>query len=133
MVRQIDTSAGRKLASMEKIVRDFLGPQRRTFGELAAKPPPIEEDNEDILRWGGPQEFNDPRSSQGFTINSSAAPEEPGVQEQQTITYNEVSRQTQQVRVVNPQDSNQWVDVVRITGIKFRGSDGFDHQFELNW
>lgn len=42
----------------------------------------------------------------------------------QIETWDEVFRGTETVRVTNPEDSEQYVDVERVTGITFRRPDG---------
>lgn len=46
--------------------------------------------------------------------------------------WSEVARDEQTVRIENPQDSEQWVDVKRVTAILFRAPNGEYHQFNLN-
>jgi len=48
------------------------------------------------------------------------------------IVLREVGRSTTTVRVTNPTDSAQYVDVERINRIAFRASDGFVYEFVLN-
>jgi len=48
------------------------------------------------------------------------------------LRYEEVARAVSVVRVTNPSDSEQWVDVERIERIMFRGPDGRRHEFVLN-
>lgn len=48
------------------------------------------------------------------------------------LVFAETKRQTSTVRVTNPQDSEDWVDVERIERISFRGPDGLIRTFVLN-
>lgn len=48
------------------------------------------------------------------------------------FTFTETERITEVVRVFNPQDAEQWVDVERIRRISFLGEDGIVRTFILN-
>ena len=53
---------------------------------------------------------------------------------QQTITYDEVSRETEDIRVENPDDPEIYVMVTRIKTITFSSSEnGVQRTFKLSW
>lgn len=109
-----------------------------SFGQKTAtklKAPPVEDTREEVLRWGQETNFNDVGGDgRGYVIiNDRRNDDEKNNDNRPQITYDEATRQTSDVRVENPDDANQYVTVRRINSIRFRGSDGFDHIFNLNW
>jgi len=60
--------------------------------------------------------------------------EEPIAEETQdpALVYTEIARAVTTVRVENPSDSSQYVDVERIERIVFRGPDGRKHEYRLD-
>lgn len=83
------------------------------------------------LRWGKPADFQDLLRAATVTViwpaDDNADDEEPP-----PLQYNEEARATETIRIENPEDSEQYVEVERITSIIFRGPDGRRHQFNLN-
>lgn len=116
-------------AAMEKIVRSF---QDKITTPPPARRTPVESDGDlAILTWGGEVDID--LGSGGFTVTNPGSSQGPTDQRQrQKKIYNEVSRTTNVVRVSNPNDAEDWVDVQRITSITFRGPDDIDIQFNLN-
>ena len=110
--------------------------QRRMLNQIRRNaPPPISEENTEILRWGSPEAV--PGETIGTLYQSGRRNEENNTNEEEkanpTVIYREVSRSTATVRVENPTDPEQYVDVVRINEITFQGSDNKNHRFILNW
>ena len=85
------------------------------------------------LRWGEPSNFQ--LSSGG----GSPPPEQPesdlppiGDEQDNVLEFTEVSRETTTVRISNPADPADFVDVERIDRISFKGPDGLIRAFILN-
>ena len=87
---------------------------------------PVPEEEAEI-RWGQASQFQwsvtRPDRIQNRTIIIRPTPEddEPPVE---IIEYTETERTTETVRVSNPQDADQYVDVERILTITFQGPNG---------
>lgn len=104
--------------------------------------PPEPEDEEAFARWGGTENIDPDDQSAGAQaiINNYRFPAPNNDDEddkeddpQVTYTYTEVNRKTETVRVENPDDSDQYVMVERITEITFKSShDKFLRKFVLN-
>lgn len=82
-------------------------------------------------RWGKDalQPFEDP-----FT-EEPLGEEEPNEEEERLddkLVFREIARAVTVVRVTNPEDSAQYVDVERIDKIQFRGPDGKRYELQLN-
>lgn len=98
------------------------------------------ENQEADLRWGKPANFlrlvsggvEVPEQPTLIVIWPENSEEEETEQEPPPLVYNEESRVVETIRVENPDDSEQYVDVERITSIVFRGGDGRRHQFNLD-
>jgi hypothetical protein len=117
-----------RASAMEKIVRAF---QDKNRTPPPARRKPVESDGDlAILTWGGEISLNDPASS-GFSINNPGTGPQDTKAERKTRVYTEVSRATKVIRVTNPDDESQYVDVERITSITFSGPDGVDVIFNL--
>ena len=110
--------------------------ERRLASKLSRIPP----ENEDLaanVRWGGPGDIGQPIPWSYISWNKNepepGTDEGPGRQEL-TINYNEVSRETDKVRVENPEDKEIYVMVERIKSITFSTSgDGNQRKFVLKW
>jgi hypothetical protein len=118
--------------SLEKIVRFAESPR---ILALRARRTAREEDRSDdsLIRWGRPSEYGTPtqtpeESRGGVTIVNSTPKKDPQ-QDKRELLYEEIERTTQKVRVRNPADRDQYVDVARITSILFQGPDGRRHRF----
>jgi hypothetical protein len=121
-------SSSTKTPAMEKIVRSFETPKT---DPARARRTPVESDGDlAILTWGGEISIND-ASSGGFSTNNPGGADEPQPGSK-TLVYNEISRTTNTVRVTNPTDAQDYVDVERITSITFAGPDGKNVKFVLN-
>ena len=110
--------------------------ERRLATKLSRIPP----ENEDLaanVRWGGPGDIGQPIPWSYISWNKNEP--EPGTGEgperqELTINYNEVSRETDKVRVENPEDKEIYVMVERIKSITFSTSgDGNQRKFVLKW
>ena len=122
-------------AALERAVRPFTSER---ILALRARRLAREEDQTDdsIFRWGRP--FSPGSAAQtpeedkrGFQIVNPKPNKDPN-EEKPVLVYTEVVRVTDTVRVKNPQDAQQYVDVERIKSITFRGPDGVDRRFDLN-
>lgn len=98
------------------------------------------EGTEAFISWGAASrflvpEFEDPyRTNQQFNITATFPEddnpedeEEPEVQ-----VYDEIRREVSVIRVENPDDAAQFVDVERIEVIDFRGPAGITVRFRLS-
>jgi hypothetical protein len=115
---------------LEEIVRPF---ETERILALRARRKAREEDRSDdsLIRWGRPSEYDKEATRGGFTISNSNPKRDPQQQRPRERVYTEINRVTETVRVRNPTDSNQYVDVARIKTIRFRGPDGLDVRFDL--
>ena len=91
------------------------------------------------LRWGatGDFQFASDRGG-GFAVTQPIFINLPGGDEAEEdaaalgLVFTEKSRVTTTVRISNPQDANDFVDVERIDRISFQGPDGVIRTFVLN-
>jgi hypothetical protein len=120
--------------SLEKIVRFAESPRIQA---LRARRKALEESEDDSeLIWGQPSEYGNATTSPEedrrglYIVNPNPKKDEEDTR-RKTRVYNEVERTTETVRVYNPSDNSQYVDVQRIKTITFRGPDGVDSRFEL--
>jgi hypothetical protein len=127
------------LYGFESITRPFslvqsAGPQalpqrRQLFGE----------DAEACITWGSASRFlrsdqTEPSRTSGgfsFTTNKRDPEDEPESEDGERI-YREVARTVSVIRVENPSDASQFVDVERIETIDFTAPDGGTVRFVLN-
>lgn len=120
--------------SLEKIVRFAESPR---ILAIRARRKALEESTDDSeLIWGQPSEYGNETKTpdedrRGFTIVNPDPKKDPADTRRKTRVYNEVERTTETVRVYNPTDNAQYVDVQRIKTITFRGPDGVDARYEL--
>jgi hypothetical protein len=120
---------------MEQVVRSFV--DERILAIRARRKARDEDTTDDsLIRWGRPARFGNSdvtkeEDERGFEIvDPKPPPKKPEDQKRQRV-YSEVTRSTETVRVFNPTDSAQYVDVQRIKSITFRGPDGIDVRFDL--
>lgn len=123
--------------SIERITRQGLGED--VLQRLASRRPVEDQEDPANLRWGAASRFSvvDPvvQEQPGYTIiwpdrndqDEEVVPDEIEVQD-----YREVSRVTEVVRVENPDDANQWVEVERINSMVFAGPTGAYVRFNFN-
>jgi hypothetical protein len=120
-------------AGLEQAVRPFESPR---ILALRARRQALEESDDDSeIIWGRPSEYGSANQTneedrRGFRLLDPKPTEKPNDQKRQRV-YTEVNRTTETVRVTNPTDSSQYVDVQRIKSIVFRGPDGGDVRFDL--
>lgn len=108
----------------------------RVLAEKQASGP--EEDAE--IRWGQAPDFslllaaapNQPTTTVIWPDDTQIPPDEPPEDEPPPLQYEEEWRAEEDVRIENPDDSDQYVIVARIKSIIFRGPDGRRHQFNLH-
>jgi hypothetical protein len=136
--------------SMERIVRPFLTIDSQAREAFEARPPLPGEDTEAFISWGKASNFirpiEDPVTASpgediyddlgggGFNVQfptPGGGNPEPG--EQPDINLQELSRVTETVKVYDPEDEANWIEVQRITSIRFRSSrDGTVYRFVFN-
>jgi hypothetical protein len=123
-------------AAWEKVIRPFTS--ERILALRARRLARGEDQSDDsLIRWGKPSNYGNASQTpeedrRGFRIVDPAPKKDPTEDtRKKTRVYTEVNRTTETVRVSNPADSNQYVDVQRILTITFRGPDGVESRFEL--
>lgn len=122
------------VTAVEQTVRDFESP--RILAIRARRKALEEEDDDSEILWGRPTNSFSSDSVDATTdklqyyIVSSPSNRDPNRQKT-TRVYTEVSRTNQTVRVVNPEDEEQYVDVERVVSITFSGPDGNYVRFDL--
>lgn len=122
---------GRK-GAIEEITRTGLSEE--VLKKLAARRPPVDDSGEADFRFGGPSRFSlvepeqptNPRVS--VTVNGGGE-EEPIPPEAQMLVYTEIHHETEDVRVENPDDPEDYVIVRRRIYSIFLGPDGLYRQF----
>jgi hypothetical protein len=120
--------------SLEKIVRFAESPR---ILALRARRKAREEDRSDdsLIRWGRPSDYGTetqtPEESRGGVVIVNSTPKKDPEQQKRERVYTEIDRTTETVRVRNPSDSTQYVDVARIKSIRFQGPDGVISRFDL--
>ena len=103
---------------------------------------PIPEEDAEI-RWGKPSQFQWSVTNPDRIFNRNIYRPSPDDDDedplQELIEYTETARTTETVRVSNPADAEQYVDVKRILTITFQGPNGgakgdieIFHKFTLN-
>ena len=116
--------------TMEEITRPFGEAQILIDRLKALRPVSGEEEGEAIIRWGAKASFNiQIDDATGISINLEEGQDPPP--EKKTIEFTELERETDEVRVENPDDPEQFVMVARITSITFDGPDGICRRFNL--
>lgn len=117
--------------TLEKVARDFT--LKKVDAAEARREARAATDDDSSLRWGGEANFNlDDPPSRTVTIIRNPPPDEPPGERPVKI-YNEVGRETQTVKVYDPNDESIWVEIKRITRIRFQGPEEWDVQFNLDW
>lgn len=88
-----------------------------------------------VLRWGAPSNFqflSDGGTTQPIYNILPGGDEEARDDEALGLVFTETERQVSVVRVSNPLDAADFVDVERIDQISFLGPDGLIRTFVLN-
>jgi len=116
------------------ILSGFFGRQAALVRRIPRRRPPGAS-GEALLRWGKPSAFQF-TSGGGFTqptINILPSGDEAEADDAALgLIFTETGRLTTIVRVSNPLDANDFVDVERIDRISFQGPDGVIRTFVLN-
>lgn len=110
--------------TLEKILRPIESYQQRRDQALAKlRAPPTEEEEESEICWGGPGSFTFDEID-GGGIKTDPPDEEEPVGGGGTHGWTEIGRAWQNIRVENPDDSEQYVIVQRIDWISFTPPGG---------
>lgn len=105
---------------------------------LSARPP-VDDSGEADLRWGKKSRFElvDPQQIFGFRVryanNGDGQQTEEPPPEVNVLDFNEVQRAVEEIRVENPEDSQQYVIVERVAWIIFNGPDGNYWRFNFKY
>lgn len=105
----------------------------RVLQDKLSRVPPENQDADAYIRWG--QSGSDP-TFQPRIITITPWPNDPTDPTDPTkkiYTYNEIAREEVEVKVVNPDDDQQYVMVKRLKTVTFSSPDGIDRKFVLNW
>ena len=92
-------------------------------------------DGEATLRWGAPGVFQFITGGGVTQPTFTVLPSGDAAEEDDAalgLIFTETGRQTTTVRISNPQDAQDFVDVERIEQISFQGPDGLIRTFVLN-
>ena len=101
---------------------------RRPLDRRPPRRPPPGAVGDATLRWGDPSNFQ--QSSGGGISISQPLDDLPPLDV--VLEFTEIARETTTVRITNPLDANDFVDVERIDRITFLGPDGLIRAFILN-
>lgn len=117
--------------TIERVARDFT--LKQVDAAEARREARSAQDDDSSIRWGGPANFDttDP-PSQTVTIIRKPPPDDYPLERPVKI-YTEVGRETQKVKVYDPDDNTVYIEIQRITRIRFRGPEEWDVQFNLDW
>ncbi len=102
---------------------------------LPPRRPPEGAIGDAVLRWGGPSNFQIASSFGGTFITQPRFDDLPDPEELDEglgLIFTETARLTTTVRISNPLDVNDFVDVEKIDQISFRGPDNVIRTFVLN-
>jgi hypothetical protein len=143
MFRTVDLSTQRFAArrAMEQIVRPFVTIDSSPPAPPTPRKPLPGEGGEAFDSWGGPSRFSRPDISDpiesptrvgggGFKVEW---PKDDKQDSERVRVYSEIRRETEEVRVENPDDEDQYVMVERIKSIDFSTPDGWTARFVLKW
>ena len=123
---------------------EFFATGRRRLGSIAppaSSPPPKRRpegaSGDAVLRWGRPSSFQmSTGSGGGFTQPRidilPSGDDEAANDEALGLIFTETARLTTTVRISNPLDAADFVDVEQIDRISFRGPDGVIRTFVLS-
>ncbi len=110
----------------------LYGFRTNPFGPTSPSPPrrrPEGATGDAIIRWGRASNFPvSAKTTLRTVVNWPTAPED---EEDLGLIFTETERQTTTVRIENPLDSTQFVEVERIDQITFLGPDGLARTFVL--
>lgn len=103
---------------------------------LSARPP-VDDSGEADLRWGKKSRFElvDPQQVHGLRVRYATNGDGQQTQEPppecNVLQFDEVQRGIEEIRIENPEDSQQYVIVERIAFIIFSAPDGMYWRFNL--
>lgn len=100
-------------------------PAELLLARLVAERPAVGASQTARKIWGQAAQFTIDNTTTGVNVNPGKPPQPggPGTQQVPTEHFKEFSRVVEIVRVTNPDDSTQFVDVERINKITFSGPD----------
>lgn len=108
------------MSNLEQIIRPFQNGDVFTARVIVPTQQPSSVPPADVdLIFGGPSSSN----YVAFTLSGLVGGK---------VVYNEKSRVTQKVRITNPTDASQYVDVERIQKLVLQSTDGNEIHFNLN-
>lgn len=112
----------------------FEGISERRLQKRISRVPPENEDLEANIRWGTGGTTPEVVPWNFITFDEGDEEPEDPEPEEQTITYDEVSRETEDIRVESPDDPEIYVMVTRIKTITFSSSENnVQRTFKLSW
>jgi hypothetical protein len=124
---------------MERIVRPFVTIESAPATPPTPRKPLPGEDGEAFISWGASSRFIRPNLSEPLRSDTSLGeggfkitwPKDEEEEEKTVRQYSEISRETETIRVENPDDEEQYVMVERINTIDFSSPDGSTVRFIL--
>ncbi len=101
---------------------------------LPPRRPPEGAAGDAVLRWGAPSNFQISSGGGDIFITQPDFDDlpDPELDEGLGLIFTETARLTTTVRISNPLDANDFVDVEKIDQISFRGPDNVIRTFVLN-
>lgn len=128
----------RRLLGWQAGIRPFGDPEagKRVLQQILKKRNKPGESTDATIIWGAASNFDIVVDNQPTVQIQDGQTQQQQDQQtaQQTIIFTEVARETEKVRVTNPDDSDQWVEVERIKTITFDSSnDKIRRKFVLHW
>lgn len=123
--------------SMERLTRPSKAEE--VLQRALAARPRVDDSGEADLRWGAKSRFELVDQSRFPTMRIRSSTNEDGQQTQEpppevnVLDFNEVQRAVEEIRVENPEDSQQYVIVERVAWIIFNGPDGNYWRFNFKY
>lgn len=118
-------------------VRNVVGPARLQRAIALIPPEPRDAEAHDRFGKPTPIELRDAGggldAAPAIRITFSWPDRNKDPEEVPVLEYYEIERTTETVRISNPEDSAQYVDVERVLTIMFEGPDGRRHNFNLKY
>lgn len=125
----------RRLLGYDALVKPFLPPDagKRLLQQILKKRNKPGEVTAATITWGQASNFEVKTVNLPFLSSlGQGGDTKKKPLDSLTITYTETGRETETVRVSNPDDASMWVDVKRIKAITFIGDDGAYRRFVLH-
>lgn len=106
---------------------------QKVLQDTISRVPPENEDADAYIRWGSAG--SDPSIVERQIIISPFPDDEEDEEdpEDPTLIYTEIARTEVEVKVVNPDDEEQYVMVKRLSNVTFSSPDGKNRKFVFNW